>query len=70
MLAESSSSEREEVKMMRLYLNEAEEKVLAEALDSNLSRLRDEISHTDAHDYRVFLKERKEILIKLREKLN
>ena len=56
--------------MMRLELSDAEEKVLAEALDSNLSRLQDEISHTDTHDYRVFLKERKEILIKLREKLN
>jgi hypothetical protein len=56
--------------MMRLELSDAEEKVLAEALDSNLGRLKDEISHTDSHDYRVFLKERKEILIKLREKLN
>jgi len=56
--------------MMRLELNDAEEKVLADALDSNLSRLRDEISHTDAHDYRVFLKQRKEILNKLREQLH
>jgi hypothetical protein len=56
--------------MMRLELNDAEEKVLADALDSSLSRLSDEISHTDAHDYRVFLKERKEILVKLREKLH
>ena len=55
---------------MRLELNDAEEKVLADALDSNLSRLRDEISHTDAHDYRVFLKQRKEILSKLREQLH
>ena len=61
---------RKGVKMMRLELNDAEEKVLADALDSNLSRLSDEISHTDAHDYRVFLKERKEILVKLREKLH
>jgi len=56
--------------MMRLELNEAEEKVLAETLESSLSRLRDEISHTDTHDYREFLKERKEILVKLREKLH
>jgi len=61
---------RKGVKMMRLELNDAEEKVLADALDKSLSRLADEISHTDAHDYRVFLKERKEILIKLREKLH
>jgi hypothetical protein len=59
-----------EVKMMRLELSDTEEKVLADALDSNLGRLQDEISHTDSHDYRVFLKERKEILIKLREKLH
>jgi len=59
-----------EVKMMRLELSDTEEKVLADALDSNLGSLQDEISHTDSHDYRVFLKERKEILIKLREKLH
>jgi hypothetical protein len=59
-----------EVEMMRLELSDTEEKVLADALDSNLGRLQDEISHTDSHDYRVFLKERKEILIKLREKLH
>ena len=56
--------------MMRLELSDTEEKVLVDALDSNLGRLQDEISHTDSHDYRVFLKERKEILIKLREKLH
>ena len=56
--------------MMQLELNDAVKRALADALDSNLSRLSDEISHTDAHDYRVFLKERKEILIKLREKLH
>ena len=43
---------------------------LADTLESSLSRLGDEISHTDAYDYREFLKERKEILIKLREKLH
>ena len=34
------------------------------------SRLKDEISHTDSHDYREFLKERKEVLVKLREQLH
>ena len=56
--------------MTSLELNDTEEKVLANALDSSLSRLSDEISHTDAHDYRVFLKERKEILVNLRGKLH
>lgn len=56
--------------MMRLELNDAEEKVLAETLESSLIRLKDEISHTDTHDYREFLKARKEILVKLCEKLH
>ena len=56
--------------MMRLELSKTEEKVLADALESSLTRLRDEISHTDTHEYREFLKERKEILLKLREKLH
>jgi hypothetical protein len=56
--------------MMRLELNDVEEKVLADTLEKSLSRLGDEISHTDAHDYREFLKDRKEILIKLREKMH
>ena len=56
--------------MMRIELNDAEEKVLADTLESSLSRLADEISHTDAHDYREHLKGRKEILVKLREKLH
>lgn len=56
--------------MMQLTLNELEEKVLAETLESSLSRLVDEISHTDARDYRDFLKERKAVLVKLRERLH
>ncbi len=55
---------------MRLELSETEEKVLADTLDASLSRLGDEISHTDSRDYREFLKQRKEVLAKLREKLN
>ena len=55
---------------MRLDLNNTEEKVLAETLESSLSRLKDEISHTDAYDYREFLKERKKILVKVFERLN
>lgn len=56
--------------MMRLELNDVEEKVLADTLKSSLNRLGDEIAHTDSHDYREFLKDRKEVLIKLREKLH
>lgn len=56
--------------MLQLELNDAEEKVLADTLESSLSRLRDEIAHTDSHDYREFLKDRKVILTKLHEKLH
>ena len=56
--------------MMRLELNDTEEKVLADTLDSSLSRLGNEISHTDTYDYREFHKDRKEVLVKLREKLH
>jgi hypothetical protein len=56
--------------MMLLELNESEEKVLADTLDSSLSMLGNEISHTDTYEYREFLKERKEILVSLRKKLH
>jgi hypothetical protein len=56
--------------MVRLELNDAEEEALANTLESSLSRLGDEISHTDSHDYRELLKDRKEILVRLREKLH
>ena len=55
---------------MRIELNPIEEKVLADTLEKSLGRLQDEISHTDAHDYRQFLKDRKQVLIKLRGKLH
>lgn len=55
---------------MKLELNQTEERVLADTLESSLSRLQDEISHTDAHDYRQLLKARKGILQALRDKLH
>lgn len=55
---------------MKLDLNKTEERVLADTLESSLNRLRDEISHTDAYDYRELLKARKEILLKLQKKLH
>ena len=56
--------------MLRLELNKMEGEVLMSTLESSLSRLSDEISHTDSRDYREFLKGRKDVLIKLREKLH
>ena len=56
--------------MMRLELNKMEGEILLSTLETSLSRLSDEISHTDSHEYREFLKGRKEVLIKLREKMH
>ncbi len=55
---------------MKLDLNKTEERVLAETLESSLNRLQDEISHTDAYDYREVLKMRREVLQHLRAKLH
>lgn len=56
--------------MMNLELNENEKKVLADILDSSISGLADEISHTDTRDYREFLKKRRESLERIRSKLH
>lgn len=55
---------------MNLELNQTEERVLADTLESSLKQLQDEIAHTDAHDYRELLKARKAILQTLRGRLN
>ena len=55
---------------MKLDLTQTEERVLADTLESSLKRLSDEISHTDAYDYRQLLKARKEVLQKLQKKLH
>ena len=55
---------------MKLDLNKTEERVLADTLESSLNRLQNEISHTDAYDYRERLKVRKDVLQKLRGKLH
>jgi len=54
---------------MKLDLNKTEEQVLAETLESSLNRLQDEIAHTDDRDFRDSLKQRKEVLQGLRNKL-
>lgn len=55
---------------MKLYLSKVEERVLADTLESSLNRLMSEIPHTAAHDSYELLKQRKEILLKLRGKLH
>jgi len=55
---------------MRLDLNGTEERVLAETLEASLNRLKDEIAHTDDHDFRDALKVRRDIMQTLRDKLH
>jgi hypothetical protein len=56
--------------MINLELNEMEQETLRNALEKRLSSLVDEIAHTDARDYRDFLKERKEVLVRIHERLH
>lgn len=55
---------------MTLELNKTEQRILAETLEAKLSRLQDEIAHTDSREYRETLKQRKEVLQKITERLN
>jgi hypothetical protein len=50
--------------MVRIELDPEEREILAVVLDSYLSDLRMEISHTDSADYREMLKQRKAVVQK------
>ena len=56
--------------MIDLKLNDKEKKVLNDTLTDCLSRLHDEIAHTDSTEYRDKLKKRQEILVKIKGRLN
>ncbi|PLX88539.1 MAG: hypothetical protein C0618_04065 [Desulfuromonas sp.] len=56
--------------MINIRLQDDERDVLAVILDKSLSGLSDEIAHTDARDYKDFLKERKDTLVKIRKLLH
>jgi hypothetical protein len=56
--------------MINIKLQDEERDVLTAVLDKSLSGLSDEIAHTDTRDYKDFLKERKETLVKIREMLH
>jgi len=56
--------------MIDLKLNDKEKTVLNDTLTECLSRLHDEIAHTDAAEYRDMLKKRQEILVKIQGRLN
>ena len=57
--------------MAAINLSDKEQQLLSELLDREIPNLRDEIFHTDDHEYREFLKERensiKELLRRLKE---
>ena len=57
--------------MSTINLSDKEQQLLVELLDREIPNLRDEIFHTDDHEYREFLKERensiKELLGRLKE---
>lgn len=48
--------------MMQLELNDQEQRALGEALQSFLSELRSEVSHTDRQAYRQQLKDQEQVL--------
>lgn len=54
---------------MNLELTDKEEKVLKELLEEVMADLSMEISHTDSSDYRAKIKERREILKNIADKL-
>ncbi len=55
--------------MINLQLDEEEKNVLLQMLESCISDLHDEISGTDNFDYKLMLKGRKAVLLKLLESL-
>ena len=54
---------------MEVALTERESSVLQQALHSYLSELRDEISHTDDREFRAGLKQERETLERIFQKL-
>ncbi len=55
--------------MYAVELNEQERQVLVELVEREIPSLRDEIWHTDVHEYREFLKARERLLKALVGKL-
>jgi hypothetical protein len=56
--------------MNTVILSDQELQYVLELLQREISNLRDEIWHTDDHDYREFLKERERLVKALVEKLS
>ena len=56
--------------MNTVMLSDQELQYVLELLQREIPNLRDEIWHTDDHDYREFLKERERLVKAVAEKLN
>jgi hypothetical protein len=56
--------------MGMLTLSDQEQEFLLEMLKKEIPNLREEILHTDDHDYREFLKERERFVKELVQKLS
>ena len=56
--------------MNTVILSDQELQYVLELLQREIPNLRDEIWHTDDHDYREFLKERERLVKAVAEKLN
>jgi len=69
LLSTQECSLRKEVNMSTLELNQKEQQLLQEILESALSDLRVEIVSTDRLDYKEALKERKALMTGILEKL-
>jgi hypothetical protein len=55
--------------MIQFEMTPEEKEILVQLLESCLSDLHDEISHTDNYDYREMLKHRRQVLQKLSDAL-
>jgi hypothetical protein len=54
---------------MNISVTDSERELLLELLESRYTSMLHELHHTDTHDFKQFLKEKLELLEKLRDKL-
>ncbi len=62
-------AEKMDIKTVELELTQAEREALIDILDTYMSNLRMEISHTDRQDFRDMLKSRKNVVMKVLDRL-
>lgn len=54
---------------MNISVTDSERELLLELLESRYTSMLHELHHTDTHDYKQFLREKLELLEKVRDKL-